>query len=68
LDKKELRGELLWTNAEEFIEYLDTAAAPPDDASTPRPHLDRLRRIQANKCDPPTQVGRREVWPTRPAG
>jgi hypothetical protein len=38
-----LTGERLWANAEDFVEYLDTAAEPDD--GRPRPHRDRLNEL-----------------------
>lgn len=37
-------GEQMWTNAEEFIDYLDTAAEPRP-AATLNPHAERLKAI-----------------------
>ncbi len=41
-----LSGEVIWSNAEEFLEYLDTAAAQAAGAGLVGPHAARLQNIQ----------------------
>lgn len=39
-----LSDDRMWTHAEEFLDYVDTAAEPPASRST-NPHAERLRRV-----------------------
>ena len=47
----EVQGELLWEDAEQFIDYLDTAAEPQKTGGTPQPLFDRLRLLQHKHFD-----------------
>ncbi len=51
------QGENLWTNAEDFVDYLDTAAEPTgkDERGNEiaRPHFDRLAKVFENYHSPP---------------